>query len=167
MSELHRAALVLLGHAPREPSGELAPYLDSYRFTHFRGREYVDPSKPALPLEYYIKAAAQAALHDELRAAAGSAITIASFYRPPGHNQGGAPKSDHLTADACDLRFASHRAARRGVERLRPFWESGLLQISLGLYHPQWKRIHVGMLVGSAGRWWVEYGAQPLPWFRR
>lgn len=74
---------------------------------HFTLREFGCKDGTAVPRAYYPNCQALMHLLEEIRAACGDRpITITSGYRTKSHNQkcGGAPKSQHLTASAADIK---------------------------------------------------------------
>lgn len=91
-------------------SGQSEPQSEHFRISEFRCK---DGTK--VPGQYYGNLQRVMALLEQIRTACGNGkITIVSGYRTLAHNQkcGGAPKSQHLTASAADIRVQGKTPAQ-------------------------------------------------------
>lgn len=121
------------------------------------------------PPAYWPFVMARYMVADKMRHAAGVPIHVRWDWRPNRVNfevaGSQAKQSDHLYVKACDLQFRGQNDVASNVGRqkaedivLKPLWQTGLLQLSLGLGYTA---IHFGMFSGSQRAW--TYRGRKLP----
>ena len=164
--------LGLVWPLPVEATGESAAalqvMLDAEGVRHFTAAELttVPPDKRALahrlgyeilvpPRQWWPRVAALCAVLERVRAAAGGIpVRVRWVWRPPTLNRAvrGAPKSDHLTAQAADCYWPTPEAvvrADRALAELQAAHPWMALAIGTGT-----KMLHVGVLrPGGPARW--------------
>lgn len=123
---------------------------DKRALAHRLGFEALVP-----PRQWWPRVAALAAVLEHVRAAAGGLpVRVRWVWRPPELNRAvrGAPKSDHLTAQAADCYWPTPEAvvrADRALERLQAAHPWMALAVGTGT-----RMLHVGVLrPGGPARW--------------
>jgi len=108
------------------------------------------------PEEHWVKLGILALLADRVRKFVEGPIDVHWAWRPIGLNKaaGGADQSDHLTCSALDLGFPSWRSYDAGLSWLEHLYETGLFNLSLGLYGGL--TIHIGAYSPLGHRRWGQ-----------